>query len=663
VTDWMIRFQVEFRRQLLQLVGHWSYWAIHLAFGVLLKMLFWYASDETPEYILSSSPGTISTGLIILIAMLLSGLAASRAGAARFTEMLESYPVGSELTAAGWLASTLAAMGFVLEPMLLAGLGRSFISLLNGLNPFFWFVLAGVSLGSAFTWWLASLVQFRRWVFPVLVAVWVAFWVGPMFLNRYGVSLAIIDLPTRMQNADFDDSFGRLEPAGLSGWMCLALIALAVLILSLALNRIQRVRFHHPNPFILVFTGLTVLAMLTGTMNFYITLRDLRQRASISLDGQNTVAGLGDTTARRYDVELDLISSDNPQVQAAVQIENTGETSIQQLDLALFHGFEITAANLPYQRNGNRVTFSLPSSLQPGSVIDLTLSYQGELATYMEGPQIPVVLEFLQAGRGKVGLDSQWLPVVGDAAMDSLTGGNRLASPAAFSLKVKSRPGVSIFCNLSEESTGVYSTTATDWVYLQYSTRMAVQAVDGAVLVAPADLIEAMRPGADGLSKVYGTLRTYFPDVPEQELSILVQEYAYGLPSLKARVTDNHDLLVEPSFLLATLDSDYALLDSQITGLIVDDFYAQTGHETVPLPASMAIARFVWAYHLCNSDISKIGNYMGDPNPLETELTAIAAQFGEDGIRAAISTLANTPPELAEPEEIAQWLRKSNAQN
>lgn len=657
----LMRFGREYQLQLRLIVGHWSYWVMHVVFAILMIALFGGRKDLSAEGMLTASVGTVAAGLIMLVCVLLSGLAASRSTQVHLSELAETFPTGGELLLAGWLATSTAGMGLLIEPLVLAAYVGPFNSMLVGLFPFCWYTLAGAMLGSAFTWWLAGWLKFRRWIYPLLAAAWAAFWLGPMFISRAGIMLTLIDIPTRMQNADFDELFGRLEPSALSAWFWAFLLSLVFFFIALALwNQYSR-RFNQR-----VWPGLPLAALSVGlcvfcATQFYGAKTNLEQYAAQNPNNLPVTSQPGDGRIEGYDVSVDMTSANLPTISVTFTLRNDGDVAADTWNLALNHNFKIISSSYPFVRDQDSLQIQLPAPLQGKQNIDVSLVYEGKLVTYSPGPQIPVANQFFDQNKARLGLYSLWLPVAGDRNLNSLTENGSLVDPVSVHLVVKTPQGVKVYSNLTEIAAGEYSSSETTWVYWVASSRLASRTIGKMQIYGTASDIEVANRHAVEIEGFYRMVQSFFPQVNANSATLLVFYSSNGMEN-DDKVTDHQPILIIPRIFFAYWDeseSSKASTTRSIGFALVDDFYQMTGGSTLGGRDLDILGEYLWTYYESGGDPAAIRARLTGPQPLVEVLLQIQEQSGRAGLQQALDALRHAPADLENNSMVAAWLKES----
>jgi len=668
-----MRFGREYRLQLKLIAGHWSYWAMHVVFAVLMIALFGNRRDLSGEGMLTASLGTVAAGLIMLVCVLLSGLTASRARQSQVSELAETFPTGGELLLADWLASCTAGLGLLLEPLALAAYVGPFDSMLAGLFPFCWYTLAAALLGAAFTWWLAGWLKFRRWIYPLLAAAWVAFWMGPMFISRAGIMLTLIDIPTRMQNADFDELFGRLEPAALSAWFCAFLFSLALFFIALAFWNQRSRRFHQR-----VWPGLPLTVLAVGLCVFCATqfqsaFTNLEQDAAQSLnylsssDNLTAVSEAGNGHIESYDVSVDMTSTSLPTVTVKFTLHNDGESAMDTLNLGLNHNFTIISSSYPFVRDLDSLQLQLPEPLPKAQSIDISLVYEGKMTTYSPGPQIPVADQFIDQNKARLGLDSLWLPIAESRNPENQAAAGILVEPVSIHLVVKAPQGVNTYSNLSEVAAGEYFSPAATWVYWVASSRLTSSTLDELQIYGTASSIATASSHTDEIEGFYRMVQTFFPEVKAKPATLLIFDSRNGMKH-ELKVLDNRPILVIRRFFFAYWDESASSRNGtteSIGSALVDDFYQMSGGSSILGTRELDyLGSFLWTYYENDGNSSAMRAQLVDASPLQEVLMQIQEQSGRDGLQQAIAVLQNVPADIVNDNNVnksavADWLKET----
>ncbi len=684
-----MRFGREYRLQLKLIVGHWSYWVMHVVFAILMIALFGDRRDLAAEGMLTASVGTVAAGLIMLVCILLSGLAALRAKQNHLSEMAETFPTGGEILLADWLASCTAGLGLLLEPLALAAYVGPFDSMLAGLFPFCWYTLTAALLGSAFTWWLAGWLKFRRWIYPLLAAAWAAFWIGPMFLSRTGIDLTLIDVPTRMQNADFDELFGRLEPPALSAWFCAFLLSLAFFFMALTFWNQRSRRFNQRVWPGLPMTVLSVALCVICAVQFYSTKTDLElyaaqnpnnlpiapefygvqtdleQNSAQNPDNLPATSQPGNGHIESYDVKVDMTSTSLPTVTVKFMLYNDGDVAKESWDLGLNHNFKIISCNCSYVRDQDSLQIQLPAALQKAQSVEVSLVYEGEFTTYSPGPQIPVANQFIDQEKARLGLDSLWLPVAEGQNPENLATNGNLDDPVSIHMVIKAPQGVNTYSNLTEISTGEYASSETTWVYWVASSRLTSRTLGEMQIYGTAGSIDVASRHTAEIEGFYRMVQSFFPQVKANPATLLLFDSRNGMEN-DLEVIDNRPVLVIPRIFFAYWDDSASSKDATIESIgsaLVNDFYEMSGGATLGMRERDSLGRFLWVYYENDGNSSAMRAQLVEPYPLQEVLLQIQEQSDREGLQQAIEVLRNVPADVvndsANEGAVADWLKES----
>lgn len=662
MTAALARFGKEFGLQIRLIVGHWSYWVMHAVFAVLLFALFGGRGDGSAELLLTATVGTVSTGLIILVCVLLSGMVMGRTSQSRFSELAESFPTGSEVLLGGWLASLVAGLGLLLEPIAMAASFGPFNALLAGLFPFCWYTLAGAMLGSAFTWWLAGWLKFQRWIYPLLAAAWLAAWLGPMFLSRVGVDLTLIDIPTRMQNADYDEIFGRLEPSALANWFCMFIAALGLVLLSLALWRLAARRQARRIGVEALGTVLALVLCIVSGLQFTGVMNNLQLAKAQNPDYLLPASQPNDARIESYDVRVDMTAAALPQISVGFTVRNLEADSQDTLTLALNHNFKILTASVPFIHDQDTLRLQLPVALGSQQQTEISLTYEGMLITYSEGPQIPVSNQFLDSRKARLGLYAYWLPVAGNENLESLAGLGCLVEPVSIHLILKTPPDVNNYTNLIQIAPDEYSSSATNWLYWVASSRLTESSSDHLRAFGTARDIARAARYISQIDEFYASLQTFFPTVNAQPASLLVFDTRNAMAVSGVDVNDQQPVLVVPYMFFTYWDqseSSKAITTMSIGSALVDDLYQMSGGSSLSGEDLDVLGRFLWLNYEFKGDPAAIRNALFSPQPLAEVLLQVLEDSGQAGLAKAVDALRQAPADSENENALALWLKAS----
>jgi hypothetical protein len=665
-TAWLHRFGCEYRLQLRLVAGHWSYWIVHLLFAAVLFALFGSRQDKAAEGMLDGSMGTLSAALTLLFSILLSGIAASRASQARFAEIAQAYPSGVEVPLAGTLAMATAGSGLLLEPLALAAWIGPWSSWVAGLLPFSAYGLVCALLGAAFTGWLAAWMPFRRWVYPLLAGAWVAFWLGPVYLRRLGLSLTVIDLYDRMENVDHDSLFGLLEPRALSAWFCAGFAALALVCLCLAVWRQGALRERRRWLPGLPLTALALVLLVWCGVRYTAVIADLEDHFARTSQPYVLPASSAGVFVSAYQAQVDLTTPGGPTVTLHMQLHNDGPDAPKTIPLALHPDLRLVSASLPAQRSQNVLTLQPAAALADGQDLAVDLVYQGELTTYGFGPQIPVVDQFLKPRSARLGLSSFWLPVAGTTDVEQLSAGGALAHPAAVQLTFKTPADVPVYSNLDATGPGAYAGQAVAWVYWVASPRLTRLDLPMLHVYLSSSDVSVAQPYLAQIEGFYRELQTFFPTAQAQPADLLAYDAWRGLPAIGSLRMGRRPVLNMDRIFYAYWDELAAQNGGSIGEALLTDLYQMTGPAAPGADDWIHSARdltelgqWLWLYYCTGEDAAALRAALPDPQPLQAVLLEVVAQRGHAGVQQALETLRGAPLNTGQDSTAtARWLKE-----
>lgn len=657
------RFWTEFRLQLHMTVWHWSYLIVHLVNALVIFGIFAPRIDRSAEGMLNGSLSNLSVSLILLISILLSGVSASRPGQARFDEMAHTYPTGFELTLAGIAATTVACLGLLLEPLAMAAIVGPWPSLISGLFPYLLYYVVCAILGACFTWLLAALIPFRRWVYPLLAAFWAAFWLGPNYLGRFGINLAFLDLYDRLETVDNHSLFGLLEPQGLAIMFCLFYLGLALTFLSIAYAKtnLKRIRQIQLAPVILLLASFGLL--FSSAIQFNQIRSGLQAQAArdYSLGENPAVSAWIIPTA--YTVQADF-SGDQAQIELVLTIMNQGNETASEASFILNPMLTVTSADMDFHQEGNLLSIQLNAPLDPGQSTDIRLSYAGNVRMYTAYFQeSALAAEIFENDAVYTGVDSYWLPVSGADNLAAVNGSNQFISPVVFDLTILNRDGMVHFLNLNQAGPDHYHSDQITNLYWITSDRLVIQPAGMLTIIASRDDLPVIQSHLNDLNQYVAELQSYVPETRVSNPQILIGDSVHGqLISYAGRPENISEsspvyspIITIPRIFLAYWQNSSPLIGYWITEGYLQAAFDQQGSTDTFSQASSEISDFLWKYHQVGQRIEDVPEFTAEP--VSNALTKITAQYGQESIGEALQLIRQYPldPEF-DNEALAAWL-------
>jgi hypothetical protein len=577
--------------------------------------------------------------------------------------MTRTYPTGFELPLAGIAASTVACLGLLLEPLAMAAIVGPWPSLISGLFPYLLYYVVCAILGACFTWLLAALIPFRRWVYPLLAAFWAAFWLGPNYLGRFGINLAFLDLYDRLETVDNHSLFGLLEPQGLAIMFCLFYLGLALTFLSIAYAKTNLKRIHRIQlaPVILLLASLGLLFSSAFQFNQIRSGLQAQAARDYSLGENPAVSARIIPTA--YTVQADF-SGDQVRIDLVLTIMNQGNEAASEASFILNPMLTVTSADTGFHQDSNLLAVQLSAPLDPGQSTDIRLSYAGNLRKYTAYFQEnAIAAEIFENDAIYTGMNSFWLPVSGKDNLTALNYSNQLDSPVIFDLTILNGHGLVHFLNLNQVSPGQYHSDRIANLYWIASDRLVIQPAGMLTIIASRDDLPVIQSHLNDLNQYVAELQSYVPETRVSNLQILigdsVHEQLINYAGRPENISDNTlaytPIITIPRIFLAYWQNSSPLIGYWMTEGFLQAAFDQQGSTDTFSQASSEISDFLWKYHQVGQRIEDVPEF--DAEPVSNALTKITAQHGQASIGQALEFIRQYPsdPEF-DNEALAAWL-------
>jgi hypothetical protein len=545
--DWA-RFAAAFRLEVRLIARHWSYWLLNLVFAAFMLTNFSSVST-TPQEMLLGGYARNAIGLMSLFALFLAAFSAGRLRRVRFDALESAMPTQSEVPLARWLAVSVVCLPLILVPLfypLTRGSGESW---LMGAPTFVFEAVLSIAFSTALAWLVEVTVGVRRWMFPLLAAIWMGATILPVVLNSNGLvvpGLTLLSFP-RFGPSGYHELWGRFTLGDLPGLFNLFYAGLTALLAGIIALRISRQRTPGRRwPPVAMLVTLIGGVIAVGAGGVY-TARVASANAQVMAHFEGyeiTQSGhifpfepgfeaVADTittppaashAVTAYDLTLDVGATS---VAARMTVMHRGVDDqaepLTALDFTLNPQFTVTAAStgdgapLAFAREGRSLRLTLAEPLAAGESVDLQLTYGGALWYYniMVGAP-PEPRAFITPDRVYLPLESAWYPMPGSFPLALFTSNLLPDVPARFDLRIENADGLTFGSNLrqSEDDTLHFASTGARWAHLFAAPRLGRWQSDGLTLYAGADEIDRLRAAVEAsYAPIFIAIREFMPEV------------------------------------------------------------------------------------------------------------------------------------------------------
>ena len=504
----LARFGAAFRLELRLICLHWSYPLLHLLWAVLVFGNLAGRDLGTAQSVLEQYMLFIVRTMISGVALFVAGSSYARTLRNRFDSLEGTFPIQFEVTFGRWSACTLAIIAFGIEPLILAARSGPFESLLSGLVPFLIETAIPLSVMTAFGWLLVSVIGVRRWLFPLLAALWIALLVLPTLPGRHSVPFAgLFNFTGNGGPVLYTELFGEMPQGDLPRWFNLFYLGVLGILLGILLMRYQGRHDHQVGRRSIAFTLSALVILLAAGAGYSGTVA----AAQVRQDADRTFYDNRDPSVNfmaemsviisDYDLTVDLSDVTQPHFVARLTLRNRGTTPLAKLHLRLDHDLTITQSSFPVERDHDFLTITPADPLAPGATLPIQLSYSGAVwRTEMFG-QVPLALYFANAEGVSLSLGLSWSP-----------------TPASFKVSVLGAPtmhfasSLPVIPNSNERTFAAQSVTG---ALLIGSPNLATVESGAIRLIAAKDDVPAFQKAADRLyAPTLEQVRRFFPDTP-----------------------------------------------------------------------------------------------------------------------------------------------------
>ncbi|MFW6136099.1 MAG: hypothetical protein ACOC7N_04685 [Chloroflexota bacterium] len=669
--------------ELRLLVWHWSYPLLHM---LLLALLLGFGESLTRGHTalgaLETMLGSLSIGLVSLVGIFAAGLGASRAARVKTAELEWTFPTGGEVLLGRWLAGVTALLGFLVEPVFIAGRQGPTSSLLAGLPTFIGEAALTLAFTTAGAWWLARRLPLGRWSYPLLAAGWLGFLAGPtMLVNRFSF-LSLFNF-MRVGTMSYHSELWRRVAYGESFlWFNLFYAGLLLLFLGLLLWQEGIRRFRRPSlPGGVLVLGALALALFAG-LNYIAPTRQIQARGlGLLWSGPIHIAptpvtappapapAVAGMQVEGYDLTLDLSEGDQVAIEVTLTVRNTGEAPVQRFDLELDPDLEVVAADVAFTQQGATLWLDLPRALPPDEQRAIELRYGGPIWDAYLDDGIPVAEVFVHPRGVRLSPLVAWYPrLPGEGALT----GRSSPQPYRFRLALEGTGDLHFGSNLPVVGPHLFVSEDATWVYLVGSPFLVTEELDDVLLVTARDGLEQVRSLVSVYTDALAHLQRFMPDVPVEGLTLMVLDT--GMLPNATPPSDGRVVVAVGRSVLYGLNSPDGYNFPMLWDALLYDLWrlgdgALDGGVAWPVRQT---AVFLWMHHGCNGDVACIDETIEahtsqmSPGSRERYLPAILFDIYEaEGKEAIIEILRqfrlNSEAFVGMPEEaLHRWLREGD---
>ncbi|HAE86015.1 MAG TPA: hypothetical protein DCG78_05860 [Anaerolineaceae bacterium] len=708
------RFRTSLRLAWRQITHHWSYPLAHLIVLAVFFIALRTAEDISAKAILETIPGDIGIALASLAGILIAGASASRSPGAKFSELEQSFPGGSEVILGRSLASFLASILFLIEPLLFAALNGPWDSFLSGLPIYLAEGCLTVALPVALVWLLAHRSGLPTWSYPLLGMVWLGFfglgYLTPFYSNP---AFGLLNF-MRHGSSYYSEMWGRLLLDETPRWADLFYVGLGVAALVLlwlvqTANRLHRVPAAAPLLLAasLVLSGFSAV-QYSGITSDWLTnhtpwVQTIDPATHVPRQHVAEPYPFGEPPAvevdvRNYDLTLDF-SNEAPKFHATLELGNDQDRALQEFVLLLNGRLALTESSLPCEKQGIWLRCSAPEAFAPDGTLRLELSYEG---TIHEAGMIPSrdwqLKDFILPNGLRLSPQAAWYPIPYSPSLEDQGVRNDiflLRKPALVTLEViqsASHP-YRLASNLPHVDANRFESQGATWIFLIGSPNLVEEQMGDIRLVTARNDLEAVRGAAERYRDIYETYRTIFPAVNTHTALVMALGEELGLPEeTHTPPTLEQPVIISSRYVLwsmgawdQSLSSKYYLGDAVLAEFWLLNRATQLGDEAWSYPSMLwqvnnspvwyATSSFLWEYYESGGDALdlaerinvRIADQAGGPgespfSQIVNGLLQVYQQGGQAGLVHAINQLSLMSEETyntlyaENPEALRQWI-------
>ena len=718
MPDTRARFRTSLRLAWRQITHHWSYPLAHLIVLAVFFVVMETGEDLSAQAVLETVPGDMGIALASLAAILLAGGSASRSPRAKFSELEQSFPGGSEVVMGRTTATLLASVLFLIEPLFFAALQGPWDSFLSVLPLYLAEGSLALALPVALVWLLAHRSGLPTWSYPLLGMVWLGFfglgYLTPFYSNPAFGLLSFM----RQGGSYYSEMWGRLLLDGTPRWfnlfyLGLGAAALALLWLVQTVNRLRRLPAAAP----LLLAASLVLSGFSAVQYTGITsdwpssnspwVQTIDPAAHEPRQHVAEPYPFGEPPAvevdvRNYDLTLDF-SNETPKFHATLELGNDQDQPLDEFAFLLNGRLALTASSLPCEKQGVWLRCSAPESLAPGGTLRLELVYEGEVhEASMSLSRDWQLKDFILTDGLRLSPQAAWYPIPYSPSLEDQGVRNDiflLRKPAHVTLEViqsASHP-YPLASNLPSIGTNRFETQGTTWIFLIGSPNLIAEPIGDVTLVTARADLQAVKGATERYRDIYETYRTVFPAVETRGALVMALGEELGLPEeTRTPPTLEQPVIVSSRYVLwsmgawaQSLSAEYYLGDAILADLWQLNRAAQLGDEAWSYPTMLwqvnnspiwhATSSFLWEYYESGGDAldlaeridarlaARIADRAGAPDDSPSSqvvngLLQVYQQGGQAGLVHAINQLSLMSEETyntlyaENPEALRQWI-------
>ena len=662
------RLGAAYRLELRLMGRHWSFFVLHGLWILLLLSTFQgSASLGTAKVLLGTVLRFVALSLLSLVALFVAGISASRHRQTHFDQLENAFPTGLEIPLGRWLACLTIMSSFLVEPLIVALAIGPLESFLESAPLFLAESVLLLAFFTAGTWWLISLLGLRRWGYPLLAVIWISFLVAPELLHRLSIpGSSLLNVTGNGQPTwTYSELFGRLILGELPGWSDLFYGGLLLLCIGAFAWREHVRRFQRRSVLVGALTAVALLVTAIGGGGYVSTAAATsaqidRLRAFYDSGSPGTIlpADLPEGVSA-YDLVLDLTDPAQPRFSAALDVYNRGEMPITTLTMTLAASLEVTDSSLPLERDGSRLTFTLPEPLAPGETLPVRLDYHGTVWRAEDYGGNLRYIAFLQPDGVRLPLGAGWYPLVGWTLSATYLSA---AVPARYHLQVIGADNLTFVSNLPATGPGTFETAGASSAMLFGSPYLEMTQVHQETLVTARDLLDALRTRVETrFEPDLAYLARFFPDTPLYPLLIIGVDNPYaGLPGDDVGTAEQRVMLLDTSDLGEEMPWTHSNdFDQLVISLGGADLW----------PIAEVIRPFLWSHYQQQGDAALMrADLAAQPNltagPAIEALLDLYETYGDAGIvrllrQAHLDGADALWDVTSEPGGIEAWMREA----
>ena len=696
MSDAGARFRTSLRLAWRQITHHWSYPLAHLLALALLYTFMRSGDDLSAQAVLETVPGDMGIALACLVAILLAGGSASRSPRARFGELEQSFPGGSEVVLGRTLATFLASVPFLIEPLVFAALQGPWDSFLAALPLYLAEGSLAIALPVVLIWLLARRSGLPTWSYPLLGMVWLGFfglgYITPFYSNpAFGLFSFM-----RQGGSYYSEMWGRILLDETPRWfdlfyLGLGAVALVLLWLVQTVNRLRRLPVAAP----LLLAASLGIASFSAVKYTGITtawpISNIPWVQTIDPSGQEPQQLLAEpypfgeapslaVDVRSYELTLDY-ARETPQFHATLELGNDQDQPLHEFAFLLNGRLALTKSSLPCEKQGVWLHCSTAEPLAPGGTLRLELGYEG--AVHEAGMILSrdwQLKDFILHEGLRLSPQAAWYPVpyIPRQAKETVYHDIfLLRKPARISLEIiqPAAHAYPLASNLPRVDANRFESQGATWIFLIGSPNLAEEQMGGVTLVTARADLPAVRGATERYRDIYETYQTVFPAIKTRGALVMALGEELGLPEeTRTPPTLEQPVIVSSRYVLwsmgawdQSLSAEYYLGDAILADLWQLNRAAQLGDETWSYsemvwqvnrsPVWQATSSFLWDYYESGGDALKLAESINARlaartadmagatddtpySPIITGLLQVYQQGGQTGLARAVNQLS-----------------------